>query len=61
MILIHNIIRLIKLRKMKWARQVARIGQVRNAYNILVGRPEGKRPLGRPMSRWEGNIRIDLR
>jgi hypothetical protein len=39
---------------------VARIGEVRGAYNILVGRPEGKRPLGRPRHRWEYNIRMDL-
>jgi hypothetical protein len=39
---------------------VERIGEIRNAYNILVGKTEGKRPLGRPRRRWEGNIRMDL-
>jgi hypothetical protein len=46
---------------MRWAGQVARIGEVRGAYNILVGRPEGRRPLGRPRRVWEDNIKIDLR
>jgi len=40
---------------------VARMGEKRNAYNILVGKPEGKRPLGRRKNRWEDNIRMDLR
>jgi hypothetical protein len=40
---------------------VAHMGEVRDAYNILVGRPEGRRPLGRPMCRWEDNIKMDLR
>jgi hypothetical protein len=40
---------------------VARLGEVRGAYNILVGRPEGRRPLGRPRRRWEDNIKMDLR
>jgi hypothetical protein len=40
---------------------VASIGEVRGAYNILVGRPEGRRPLGRPRRRWEDNIKTDLR
>jgi hypothetical protein len=43
-----NIIRTIKLRRMRWARHVARMGEKRNAYRILMGQPEGKRPLGRP-------------
>jgi hypothetical protein len=46
---------------MRWAGLVARLGEKRNAYRILVGKPEGKRPLGRPRRRWEDNIRIDLR
>jgi hypothetical protein len=46
---------------MKWAGNVARIGEKRNAYRILMGMPEGKRPLGRPRRRWMGNIKIDLR
>jgi hypothetical protein len=46
-----NIIRVIKSRRMKWARHVARMGERRGAYRILVGRPEGRRPLGRLMRR----------
>ncbi|KAJ4439415.1 hypothetical protein ANN_07539 [Periplaneta americana] len=56
-----NIIRNIKSRRMRWAGHVARMGESRNAYRVLVGRPEGKRPLGRPRRRWEGDIKIDLR
>jgi hypothetical protein len=56
-----NIVRVIKARRMGWAGHVARMGEVRGAYNILVGRPEGRRPLGRPRCRWEGNIKMDLR
>jgi hypothetical protein len=55
-----NTIRVIKLR-MRLAGPVARIGTTRNAYNILVAKPEGKRPLGRPRLRWEDNITMDLR
>jgi hypothetical protein len=44
----HSIVRVIKARRMRWAGHVARMGEVRSAYNILVGRPEGRRPLGRP-------------
>jgi hypothetical protein len=51
-----SIVRVIKARRMRWAAHVARIGEVRGAYNILVGRPEGRRPLGRPRHRWEDNI-----
>jgi hypothetical protein len=46
---------------MRWAGHVARIGEKRNAYRILVGKPEGKRPLGRRRHRWVDNIKIDLR
>jgi hypothetical protein len=56
-----SIIRIIKSRRMRWAGHVARMGEKRNAYRILVGKPEGKRPLGRPRRRWEDNIRMDLR
>jgi hypothetical protein len=52
---------MIKSRRMRWAGHVARMGETRNAYRILVGKPEGKRPLGRPRRRWVGNIKIDLR
>ncbi|KAJ4442236.1 hypothetical protein ANN_12102 [Periplaneta americana] len=56
-----DIIRNIKSRRLRWAGHVARMGESRNAYRVLVGRPEGKRPLGRPRRRWEDNIRMDLR
>jgi hypothetical protein len=56
-----SIVRVIKARRMRWAEHVARMGEVRGAYNILVGRPEGRRPLGRLIRRWEDNIIMDLR
>jgi hypothetical protein len=56
-----SIVRVIKARKMRWAGHVARMGEVRGAYNIFVGMPEGRRPLGRPRHRWEDNIKMDLR
>jgi hypothetical protein len=56
-----DIIRQIKSRRMRWAGHVARIGEERKVYRILVGNPEGKRPLGRPRRRWEDGIRMDLR
>jgi hypothetical protein len=56
-----SIVRVIKARRMRWAGHVARMGEVRGAYNILVGRSEGRRPLGRPRCRWEDNIKMDLR
>jgi hypothetical protein len=56
-----NIVRVIKSRRMRWAGQVLRMGEERVVYRILVGRPEGKRPLGRPRRRWEDNIKLDLR
>jgi hypothetical protein len=56
-----SIVRVIKARRMRWAGHVARMGEVRCVYNILVGRPEGRRPLGRPRRRWEDNIKVDLR
>jgi hypothetical protein len=55
-----NIVRVIKSR-MRWAGHVARMGEGRGVYRVLVGRPEGKRPLGRPRRRWECNIKIELR
>ena len=54
------IVRVIKSRRMRWAGHVARMGQERGAYRVLVGKPEGKRPLGRPRRRWVDNIRMDL-
>jgi hypothetical protein len=56
-----NIVRVIKSRRMRWAGHVARMGEGRSVYRILVGKPEGKRPLGRPRRRWEDNIKMDLR
>jgi hypothetical protein len=56
-----NIVRVIKSRRMRWAGHVARMGEGRGAYRVLVGRPEGKRPLGRRRRRWEDNIKMDLR
>jgi hypothetical protein len=56
-----NIVRMIKSRRMRWAEHVARRGEGRGAYRVLIGRPEGKRQLGRPRRRWEDNIKIDLR
>jgi len=55
-----NIVQVIKLRRMRWAGQVARMGERRGIYRVLVGKPEGKRPLGRPRHRWEDNIKMDL-
>jgi hypothetical protein len=56
-----NIIRQIKSRRMRWAGHVARMGKERNVYRVLVGKPEGRRPLGRPRHKWENEIRVDLR
>jgi hypothetical protein len=49
-----------KARRMRWAGHVARMGEKRNAYRLLVGKPEGRRPVGRPRRRWVINIRMDL-
>jgi hypothetical protein len=56
-----SIIRMIKSRRMRCVGHVARMAEKRNAYSILVGKPEGKRPLGRPRRRWVDNIKMDLR
>jgi hypothetical protein len=56
-----SIIRIIKSRRMRWAGYEARMGEKKNAYRLLVGKPKGKRPLGRPKRNWEDNIRMDLR
>jgi hypothetical protein len=56
-----NIIRQVKSRRMKWAGLVARMGEERNVYRVLMGKPEGKRPLGRPRRRWEDEFSMDLR
>jgi hypothetical protein len=55
-----NIVRAIKSRRMRWAGHVARMGEGRGASRVLVGRLEGKRPLGRPRHRWEDNIKMNL-
>jgi hypothetical protein len=56
----QNIIRQIKSRRMRWARHVARMGEERNVYRVLMEKPEGKRPLGSTRRRWEDGIRMDL-
>jgi hypothetical protein len=56
-----NIVRMIKSRRMRWTGQVAHMGEGRGFYRVLVGRSEGKRPLGRARRRWKNNIKIDLR
>ena len=55
-----NIVRVIKSRRMRWVGHVARIGEESGVYRVLVGKPEGRRPLGRPRRRWVDNIRMDL-
>jgi len=55
-----NIVRVIKSRRMRWAEHVARVGVERGVYRVLVGKPEGRRPQGRPRRRWVDNIRTDL-
>ena len=56
-----NIVRVIKSRRLRWAGHVARMAECRSSFKILTGKPTGKRHLGRPRSRWEDNIRMDLR
>ena len=55
-----NIVWVIKWRRIRWAGHVARMGEETGAYRVLVGKPEGKKPLGRPRRRWVDNIRNDL-
>jgi len=55
-----NIVRVIKSIRMRWAEHVARIGDSRGVFRVLVGKLEGKRPLGRPRRRWDDNIKMDL-
>jgi hypothetical protein len=55
------IVRVIKAKRLRWARHVARMEEERGVYRVLVGKPEGKRPLGRLRHRWEDNIKLDLR
>ena len=55
-----NIVRVVKSRRMRWAGHVARMAEGRGVHRVLVGKPEGRRPLGRPRHRWQDNIKIDL-
>ena len=55
-----NIVRMIKSRRMRWEGHLGHVGDRRGVYRVLLGKPEGKRPLGRPRRRWEDNIKIDL-
>jgi len=55
-----NIVRVIKSRRMRWVGHVARMSKERGVYRVLVGKPEGKRPMGRPRRRWVDNVRTDL-
>ena len=55
-----NKVRVIKSRRLRWARHVARMEEGRSAFKMLTGKPTGKRPLGRPRRRWEDNIKMDL-
>ena len=55
-----NIVRVIKSRRMRWAGHVARMGEERGVYRVLVGKPEGERPVDRPWRRWVDNVRMDL-
>jgi len=55
-----NIVQVMKSRRMRWAGNVARMGEERGVYRVLLGKPEGRRPLGRPRRRWVDNIRMNL-
>jgi len=55
-----SIVRMVKSRRMRWAGHVVHVGEDRGVQRVLVGKPEGKRPLGRPRRRWENNIKMDL-
>jgi hypothetical protein len=55
-----NIVRVVKSRRKRWAGHMARMGEGRGVHRVLVGKPEGRRPLGRPRRRWEDNIKVDL-
>jgi hypothetical protein len=56
-----NIVRVVKSRRMRWAGHVAHMVEERGVHRVLVGKPEGKRPWGRPRHRWEDNIKMDLK
>jgi hypothetical protein len=55
-----NVVRVIKSRRMRWAGHIARMGESRGVYRVLVGKPERKRPLGKPKISWEDNIKLDF-
>jgi hypothetical protein len=55
-----NIIRIIKSGRMRWVGHIERVGEKRNAYRLLVGKPEGNKPLGRPRNRWVDNFRMHI-
>jgi hypothetical protein len=55
-----NIVRVVKSRRMRWAGHVARMGKDRGVHRVLVGKPEGKGPLGKPRRRWEDDIKVDI-
>ena len=55
-----NIVRVVKSRRMRWAGHVARMGEGRGVHRVLVGKPEEKRPLGRPRLSWDDNIKMNL-
>jgi hypothetical protein len=55
-----NIVRVIKSRRMRWAGHVERMGEGKVVYRVLIGRPEGERPLGKPRCWWEHNIKMDI-
>jgi len=55
-----NIVWVIKLRRMRWVGHVVRMGEEKEVYRVLLGKPEGRRPMGRPRNRWLDNIRMDL-
>jgi hypothetical protein len=55
-----SIVRVVKLRRMRWAGHVARMGEDRGVHRVMLGKPEGKTPLGRPRRRWENNMKMDL-
>jgi hypothetical protein len=57
---VHNIVRVVKSKRIRWAGHVARKGEERGLHRVLGGKPEGKKPLGRPRRRWEDNIKMDL-
>jgi hypothetical protein len=58
--MLPNIVRVVKSRRMRWAGHVARTAEGRGVHSVLVGKPEGKRPLGKPRRRWDDNIKIIL-